>query len=279
MPVRSGLWPSLRASAAGVSGAIRPLSGPGPIRVVSERPSAPSVTQLDEQDAADALSRQEVAASPAPQPQDEDAPLSPVESGPLATPLARSDAAGAQTAENTDAVVSSPAALSAATSPAETAETGLLGRLRGQIRRGQLPQLTRLRAVMRDCVEETVAMLRAPASDRRDDASGFDRPAPGDTPRPSGEQPSTAWSIEPFLPPSPAPDPAAVTTVRAPAAEQPAPMAEPSAPPAPSPAPRLRFRLPISQPAVDDERPAPAPAALSDLRAWLPDRGDLPRAS
>ncbi len=121
---------------------------------------------------------------------------------------------------------------------------------------------------MQDCVEETVALLRTPEPEHHEEDGGFDVSQPPEPAWSTPQQPGVSWTLDPFLPPSPVP--------LASSEPEPGPVAAESPAPAPS---RLRFSLPLSKPATDGDRPAPAPDSLSDLRAWLPDRGDLPRAS
>lgn len=274
----------------------------------------------------------------------------------------------------------------------ETQRPGLLRRLRRRLASGRL---ARLRSVMRDCVDETLALLRSPAPVISEDDPGFaavvlppDQPTPPEAlaapPGPDAaegltpERQAPSWSLEPLpsqavapaaseavspLPPSlqpqplrqaatglswslqpdaapdsgkteaaleplqpapsaqprrkattspswslPAPQPPAAPPAadKAPAAADPLePSAEPAprlvplatvrsiavprpvleaeegpSAPLPAPAPVVPLKPPVRSRSLFSERPAPAPSALSDLRAWLPDRhDDLPRAS
>jgi len=91
--------------------------------------------------------------------------------------------------------------------------------------------------------------------------------------------PAAADPLEPSAEPAPRLVPLA--TVRSIAVPRPVLEAEegPSAP-LPAPAPVVPLKPPVRSRSPFSERPAPAPSALSDLRAWLPDRhDDLPRAS
>jgi hypothetical protein len=160
---------------------------------------------------------------------------------------------------------------------ASTPQVGLLRRLRGRIETGGL---SRLRTVMRDCVEETVALLRTPEQERASDVGPFDVSQTQEPAEATAEPPSFSWTLEAFEASSQAP---AAGTPSSPTEPVPAPVPEAdrrlSKPTPPTRTSRLRFGLPVAKPLSDDDLPAPAPAGLSDLQAWLPDRGDLPRAS
>jgi hypothetical protein len=257
LPVRSGLWPSLRASAITLGSAFRPVDGEmtSPAHDLESSSSAPLLQEQSPNDS-------EAGAPSGPQPVVAVIGLD-------TTPASASESA-------------CPAPTDASEVPAKVQEeAGLLQRLRGRIRTGRLPRLSRLRAVMRDCVDETVALLRTPEPERNDDDGGFDLHQPLESAMPTEQQPSFSWSLDPL--PLASPPPTASSDNPPPAPPSQASTSEAngavSMPPRPSAASRLRFDLPVSKPAGEGDRPAPAPSGLSDLRAWLPDRGDLPRAS
>lgn len=213
---------------------------------------------------------------------------------------------------------------------------GLLQRLSGRIRRQRLPRLTRLRAVMRDCFEETVALLRTPEPEFDDDdfdaeplleplpplASHELQPPPPPLAASEPKQPPQplpvraparlSWSLDPSVQPSrraaadssdatdapswPAPASVAHSTATPTANTADDPAAIPAEAPGETPVvpagisplrPSLIGSQPEGRPSDESPRPAPArnapaapaPASLSDLRAWLPDRRDLPKAS
>lgn len=399
LPVRVGLWPSLRASAASLGAALRSAGGNGataaPPQPQSEPTAAMRMTQtsigaaepepavaeplpLDGPTAAEApeplCSDQAMAADPvepateavAPDDAPElDAALSAVllSEAPLSeapeTEASQTEANETDILENEISATKTSAMPAAASNP----RAGLLQRLRRRIRRPHLPRMTRLRAVMRDCFEESLALLRAPAPELSDDPELSEdddfNPSLALEPSlslPDGEQPleqlqdpplavappasqrpkrrpmalvvsqppepplapavrqqtPLSWVIEPpaaqVASPDPASDRAFGSRVKPqPAAELPsaltaddsaaAPAADdalatpaavlsweateiasatPATPASMSP---LQPARSVRKPAFGSDRPAPAPAALSDLRAWLPDRGDLPRAS
>lgn len=276
LPVRGGLWPSLRATAASLSSAFRTAGDDGFSSHAGDAqsdpiPTPPSAqapileTSLFEAVAAD-LTTQDGTAIPQVPPT---LPSS-CEEGTAADP------ASAEPSET----CTTPAAEAGAIPTEAASQDGLLQRLRGRIETGRLPRLSRLRAVMRDCVDETVALLRAPEAERHEEDGGFEtshslEPAPA-----TQEAPDFSWTLDPL--PLPATGPATGSSPVTPAATRQAPAAASTSgaasPALPAPTSRLRFGLPPAKPTVGD-RPAPAPAALSDLRAWLPDSGDLPRAS
>lgn len=164
------------------------------------------------------------------------------------------------------ALAESPLAASgAAPSAAAASPTERLMRWRGGLRRRGTQGLNALRSLMRDCLEETVSMLQPPSDNAPGAASPPaaqpHQPLPpqdpfsiGATPPPLAEPAGTSSAIPAWMPPP-----------------------QPTAPAAPS---RPRQATPKRQREESNaSRPAPAPAALSDLRAWLPDPDDLPRAS
>ena len=278
VPVRSGLWPNLRASAASFGSALRPLR---------HRSQAQDAEQPQERQESDGT-------APAPEvhgpqgdavrdaihleappstgdPQAQDSPTLPEPAGQLATSSGAAAEGPLQVLNSTQ--IGSDAAVSAAAAPADAttkAQDGLLRRLRGRIQPGRLPRLKRLRAVIQDCVEETVALLRTPEPERPEEDSGFELSQPPEPTWSDREQLRVSWTLDPFLPAEPLPV----------ASSEPQPDATATAVPAPAPS-RLRFGLPVSKPGAGagGDRPAPAPDSLSHLRAWLPDRSDLPRAS
>lgn len=280
VPLRSGLWPSLWASAASFGSALRPLRQSSQAqlaeqpqeRQVSHGPAPAPEVHGTQDDAMGGPSGLEAAASAA------DAQAQ--ETSTLPNPTDQLVSSGETEAEGTlqlldSAQVSGDAAESAAAAPADAmppAQGGLLRRLRGRIQPGGLPRLKRLRAVMQDCVEETVALLRTPEPERQEEDGGFDVNQPPEPAWAAHEQHRVSWTLDPFLPPAPLPVASSEPQPETPAIQSPAPA------PAPS---RLRFGLPTGKPGDGggSDRPAPAPDALSDLRAWLPDRSDLPRAS
>lgn len=240
LPARSGLWPSLRASAASLSSALRPALA----STATQAEAAAPMLILSEE------------GPTAPRPPEEPggglaAPAEPAVQA--ATPAEPADKPGGAGPTASDAM----------------GETGLVRRLRGRIEMGRLPQLSRLQAVLRDCVEETMALLRAPEPETSDDG-GDSVAGPVLEPSPPllSEQSTPPWSLDPFQRPS------SLAT-----GSGSNPGASAAAPAEAAPAPRLHFSLPPSKPEAGGERPAPVPDSLSDLRAWLPDRGDLPRAS
>lgn len=280
LPVRRGLWPSLRASAASFSSALRPPrhGSPNPLvptpqdraRPLSEATaSGPDERGLDDNAQRDAIPLGAPPSSSAGDPQPQD---SPTLAEPPALLAASGDPAPEEPDQPQDAAQSSadPASSVAAhpTDATNTAHDGLLGRLRGRIQQRRLPRLSRLRAVMQDCVEETVALLRTPQPEPQEEDGGFEVSQPPEPAWPARDQSGISWTLDPFLPPPPLPVASSEPQAEATATEPPAP-----------PASRRRFSLPVTKPAAGGDRPAPAPDALSDLRAWLPDRGDLPRAS
>jgi len=262
LPVRSSLWPSLRASAASLGSAFRPLNSARQGSPLPDLQSSPSPSLLEDGLSSGACG-DAAGMSPAPLPVEGTVTAA----APLANPLDRPGEPAAHPDAATDEL-SEPTAIattSATEGPtAATTQVGLLGRLR---------------TVMRDCVEETVALLRTPEQQRNADEGGFDVSQPQEPTPPIAEPPAFSWNLDSF--PAASPAPGSGTAPLADAVPAPAPEAETpaSAPSLPTLVSRLRFGLPISKPRVDDDQPAPSPAGLSDLQAWLPDRGDLPRAS
>lgn len=201
------------------------------------------------------------------------------------------EAASVNTAEPTVALES--AALEEATAQEATAQEAPLARLRHRLRRGL--SLTRVRTLMRDCLDEAVASLHPPQhgpldvvmeAGESDDFACQDERLPdpaGITPTSTLTPPlaSSVASVEPSRLPAPGPStapeppaPAPAFALVAMAGVQDIAVQDVAAPP--SPAAQLRERLRARR---VETRPAPAPASLSDLRAWLPSDDDLPRAS
>ncbi len=271
LPVRGGLWPSLRASAAGLTAALRPdsaaePSSPGPDRQV---PAAPSLSE-EPPSISGTFHTAEVAST---QPTQSEGASSAAAPAPLSGALDRADALPAQP----ESPVKDAGEASDKSAAEPKPQVGLLRRLRGRIETGGL---TRLRAVMRDCVEETVALLRTPEHERGTDVGPFDLSQPQEPAEPTAEPPAFSWTLEAFQAPS---QTSAASTPSSPTEPVPAQVPEAdrrlSMPEPPTRTSRLRFGLPVARPLSDDDQPAPAPSGLSDLQAWLPDRGDLPRAS
>lgn len=282
VPLRSGLWPSLWASAASFGSALRPLRQSSQAqlaeqpqeRQASHGPDPAPAVHGSQDEAMGGPIRLESASSAA----DAQAQEPPTLPNPSGQPASSGETAAEGTLQLLDpAQGSGDAAESAAAAPAGAvppAQGGLLRRLRGRIQPGRLPRLKRLRAVMQDCVEETVALLRTPEPERQEEDGGFDVSQPPEPAWAAREQPRVSWTLDPLLPPAPLPVASSEPQPETPAIKSPAS--------APAPAPsQLRFGLPTGKPGDGggSDRPAPAPDALSDLRAWLPDRSDLPRAS
>ena len=145
-------------------------------------------------------------------------------------------------------------------------QAGLVERLRGSLSRRRLPELNRLRGLVRDCVEETVSLLRSPSQEADAQAAAV-------------EAATAAFEVPPTTAAETA---AAETAATPPAAVEPSPppaeAAEAAAAPARTPG-RVLSSLVARRGVAPADRRAPAPSALSDLRAWLPDASDLPRAS
>lgn len=295
LPVRAGLWPSLRASATSLGAAIRTAAADDHHHLPDVgRQAAAAAVGVQEQDPSNDASRTGApeAASPTPVQQDNsrtpEGQTNPCSDGDdndePSSPLNATAEHGSEQDATTDPIEA-----------AASGRVGLLQRLRGPLQRRRLPRLSRLRAVMRDCLDETVALLRTPEPDVADEPIFDTSPSPQPSQTGTDHQPpSPSWTLEPFLPPSTTP--VAGSQAEPGAAAWRAPMiSNDTAPPAPAdrctpapmesgPAQAPAWPLPpaclVSRPGgPTDERPAPAPAALSDLRAWLPDRGDLPRAS
>lgn len=263
LPVRSGLWPSLRASAASIGSAFRPLSGTTQNSPLPGLPNGPDAS-LQEEAAISGTFRDPAVPSPEPHLHESLTLPEAATSLPGAPEHRGEPAAQAKEPTETTEAVSEARDTAPAMPTATTAQVGLL---------------RRLRTVMRDCVEETVALLRTPEQQRNGDDGSFVVSQAQEPSQPSDEPPAFSWTLESFSPPSPPP-----ATDTAPLPDPvPAPgsdSADPaSAPSLPSLVSRLRLGLPSGKPRLEDDRPAPAPAGLSDLQAWLPDRGDLPRAS
>lgn len=414
LPVRVGLWPSLRASAASIGAALRSAGSNGQtaapaqpqseltaatvmgetlIRAAEPEPAfaeplpldgpttakAPEPLCSDQGMAADPVEPPTEAAAPDDAPELDaavsavwlseaplsEAPETEISGTEAATTGATENEATETEASETEIPENEISETEPSTMPASenSPRAGLLQRLRRRIRRPHLPRMTRLRAVMRDCLDESMALLRAPAPELSDDqelsedddfnptlpleptqnlpdseqplGQLLDPPlavAPPPSQRPKRrpmalvvsqppepplapavrQQPPLSWVIEPPAAPVAAPDratdrasgsriepqqaawlPSALSTddtAAAPSADDAlaAPAedrsweatdttaATPATPASVSP---LQPARSVRKPAFGSDRPAPAPAALSDLRAWLPDRGDLPRAS
>lgn len=151
-------------------------------------------------------------------------------------------------------------------------------------------RLRGLRDLMRDCLEESLSPLRstpqptgaAPFPQLQDPPLCGDR---SDAGSPAGFAPAPAAAVASESMPAPlrSPssdsariDPLAGSSSQA-ALVSPRSDAQPPQPSSPSP---RRFREPASRRSeAEASRPAPTPAALSDLQAWLPNCPDLPRAS
>ena len=158
---------------------------------------------------------------------------------------------------------------------AEGRMTSLRERVRGRL------SLTGMKALVRDCVEEAVSSLQGPAP------LGEPGPQAGTDPQsrdPLATAPSDPWSLEQPLPHQRGASAlsghqAPIAAFGPPLSGDPIPpLSSPAAAPARlSPAQQVRQRL-LGRP-QPQSRPAPAPQALSDLRAWLAADDDLPRAS
>lgn len=335
LPVRSGLWPSLRASAASLGSALRPSSG-GRNRQAAERSNDAAAAATAELPPISAAVAAKAPAAPAAlQPESLTTPEAMVAhdddqdgSADAAAPAPASTAAQERQApedqEHQEQNQEQEISADEASSPAGEAEAPAgKRRLRGRIPARRLPRLSRLRSVMRDCVEETLALLRTPAPEPDED-NIFDVKQPPESDLAVREQPSLSWSLDPFLPPSPSPvggsdaeAPVSLRQVPTPSSDVSTPA--PAIPPAPAtavpslttapsrtaalaseptrasapeasatPPPSLSAAAPAARPgqasaarkpSLLSDRPAPAPATLAELRAWLPGRGDLPRAS
>lgn len=134
--------------------------------------------------------------------------------------------------------------------------------------------LGRVRSLVRDCLEEAIGTLRVSASSPPEETLLERAPterAPAALATPQELFPLPAPREEAFwtetLPPPPTFRPSAAI------------LASPADPPLKAGAePGLPRWLPRLGPSGPSRRPAPAPADLADLRAWLPDDDDLPRA-
>ncbi|MEI6029709.1 MAG: hypothetical protein WCQ20_00920 [Synechococcaceae cyanobacterium ELA739] len=177
------------------------------------------------------------------------------------------------------ALQAEPADAAAAAASLWRRAEGRMASLRERVR-GRL-SLTGVKTLVRDCVEEAVSSLQGPAP------LGEPRSQDNTAPQSEGRlaaAPSDPWSLE-----QPLPQPqgsSARSGHQAPIAAFGPPLGGDSIPPlsnlaaAParlSTAQHLRQRL-LGRP-QPESRPAPAPQALSDLRAWLAADDDLPRAS
>ncbi|MFZ0408618.1 MAG: hypothetical protein WAM11_10980 [Cyanobium sp.] len=160
---------------------------------------------------------------------------------------------------------------------------GRLAGLRDRVTSGL--SLSRVRALVRDCVEEAVSSLHGPAGDT--DVQRQDKWAqrlPAEEPEVTAAAPAAFWSLEPT--PQPRPESSAGSGHQAPVAAFGPPLSGESwaastaaaqSPPRLSTAQQLRQTL-LGR-SQGKTAPAPSPQALSDLRAWLPSDDDLPRAS
>jgi len=264
LPVRVGLWPSLRASAASLHAAQWPGGGslataaadhPGgpPVVIANQEPtpaadaSAPSKAGLESplRDEWIMQTRAEenrsmigeiaaVAAplqSPLPAPPEPPADLPGADaSGMDCLPDAAAPLAGAAWLEECADEAGPPAATAAEIEDAagkamEQSQPGALQRLRCHLRERRLPRFTRLRSVLRDCLEETVALLRTPETE---DSVADDFEA-SHSPQPSQSLP--AASGQPLAPPQP------LAASRPPQPSRPQPPAEHQTPERPAPLP------------------------------------------
>lgn len=171
-------------------------------------------------------------------------------------------------------------------SRAEGRVSGLRDRMRGRL------SLGRFRSLVRDCVGEAVASLQGaePGVERQPPVSG-DQPDPFELEGVSGTMTATdpadsSQSLEQPL--SPRQVPAGLSGHQAPVAAFGPPLAgagdaRPQRAAADQPPVRLSATEQLRQRLMNrnrrDSRPAPAPQALVELRAWLPADDDLPRAS
>ena len=175
-------------------------------------------------------------------------------------------------------------------SPASPSHGVAFSSLWRRLDRQRVRGLRQWRGVLRDCLEETVSSLRQP--DRSVDQDPWESaPSPDSSAEAARSVPESVTSIsggapQPFrLQDQPAAEdlPAAPPVVFF--AAQPSRESAPGAEPlleAPSLLARLsqaRQQRQERRAEAGRSRPAPAPSALSDLRAWLPDAQDLPRAS
>lgn len=182
-------------------------------------------------------------------------------------------------------------AVTASTPSLRSGARALLSRVRGGIGRRGARGLSHLRTLMQDCMEETVSLLHPPTDDNIAAA-----PVPADT---TGGAAGNRPDGRPSTPTDTATD---TQTAAEMAGERAAvdPWSLPAAPLMPSTtlAPLPRAAAPawgdasrtdarpqrIPQPSLGRRgdtaaRPAPTPAGLSELRSWLPDGADVPRAS
>jgi len=168
---------------------------------------------------------------------------------------------------------------SAAVKDGETDPRASFSALWRRLDRRRTEGMLQLRGLLRDCLEETIDPLRA-----------TDEPEP-DAPWELPSAPLSSASVPPEenqVPPSlktaseePAPSFRQVGIRGRALPWVPAADPQPEVRTPPSLVERLTRGRPMGESRGDSmrKRPAPAPAALSDLRAWLPDAGDLPRAS
>jgi len=166
LPVRGGLWPSLRASAASLGSALRSA----PANATSQAEAAEPADVVRQE-----VLRPEVPATPPPPERPGAAPAAPAQ---LVLPTATLPEPADQEGEQ------GPMAAAA------EGEASLLGRLRDSISIGRLPRLSRLQALLHDCVEETVALLRAPEPEPSDVDGDFET-TQGQAPKTAGKDPGT----------------------------------------------------------------------------------------
>ena len=266
LPASNGLWPSLRASAARLNLSAAVPSDDGLQRHSGDEPNGSSEPLAH----GEGLLSSEAAGASSGQPRH--SPTALQQAAPLAPAPDPDCAAEADLPDEQTPPADAPGLVV------------LVQRLRDRIQTRRLPRLSRLRALMRDCVQETMALLQPPEPERLNEDIDFELQPLPETAAGTREQPTLSWSVDSLLPEAPASNSGASPQPQA-AAEPPhAPEADSGTVPVPlqaAPAPRRRVGVPTLLPTAGGDRPAPAPApaGLSDLRAWLPDRGDLPRAS
>lgn len=140
--------------------------------------------------------------------------------------------------------------------------------LGGRLARQGQTRLTHLRTLMRDCVEETVSLLRHPPEEQEPTAAAPVPPpaTPTFSARPRASSAVTRSSGNAARPGAPLP-----SRENAAAASKPRPVELSSD--------RTRLKRAVARAEVPGGRRAPAPSALSDLRAWLPDQSENRRVS